>query len=166
MGKRDETSAALSLRTIGSATGCAIGCVLLGGLSAQLSPRTVWYETLRKPDWMPPGWLFGGVWTVLYAMMGAALGLILARGWRVGVGRAATLFGIQLLLNLAWSPIFFDLHSVGGALILIIVLWLMIGWTIAAFWSVRDIAGALLMPYWLWVTFAAALNAAIWRLNG
>jgi tryptophan-rich sensory protein len=114
---------------------------------------------------MPPGWLFGVVWTLLYAMMGIALSIILARGRRTGVGRAVTLFAIQLALNAAWTPVFFGLHSVGGAMLIIVLLWLMLGWTVAAFWSVRDVAGILLVPYWLWVTFATALNAAIWRMN-
>jgi translocator protein len=75
------------------------------------------------------------------------------------------LFVIQLALNFSWSPLFFRFHALAGSVALIIVLWLMIGWIVAAFWSVRDWAGVMLLPYWAWVTFATALNTAIWRMN-
>ena len=145
---------------------CIVACVALGGVSALLSPLDAWFAGIHKPTWMPPNGLFGPVWTVLYATMGVALFLILQKGWNApGVKWAATLFAIQLAFNLAWSPVFFRFHMIGGGLVVIIILWLLIAWTIAAFWSVRDWAGALLIPYWLWVTFATALNASLWRLN-
>lgn len=145
---------------------CVVGCVAVGGLSAWISPRDEWFDQLAKPIWMPPNWVFGPVWTVLYAIMGAALFLILQKGWSAGgVKWAVGLFVIQLALNFAWSPLFFRFHALGGSVALIIVLWLMIGWTVAAFWSVRDWAGLMLLPYWAWVTFATALNTAIWRMN-
>jgi translocator protein len=153
-------------RTLWLALALAVICVGLGWASAMLGPVDAWYATLRKPTWTPPGSVIGTVWTVLYAMMGVAMALVLGRGWEAGgVKRATLLFACQLLANLAWSPVFFGLHSVGGALIIIILLWMLIGWTVAAFWSVHDVAGVLLLPYWLWVTFATALNAAIWRMN-
>ena len=140
---------------------CVVACVAVGGISALFSPMDTWYADIKKPTWMPPGWLFGVVWPVLYAVMGVALFLVLQKGWSAGgVKWAVTLFAIQLAINFAWSPTFFSFHSITGALILIILMWLMIGWTIAAFWSVHDLAGALLLPYWAWVTFATALNAA------
>ena len=147
--------------------GCAVACVAMGAASATAGRRDDWYDRLAKPAWTPPGAVFGIVWTVLYAMMGAAAALVLLPDGKRG-GRASALgaFAIQLGLNLAWSPVFFRLHSPGGALTVIVALWLAIGWTVARFWSVRDLAGLLLMPYWAWVTFAVALNAAIWRLNG
>ena len=166
MGKRLERSAAPSARFAASSAACAIACIAVGFASSALAPRDDWYDALRKPIWTPPGWLFGVVWTVLYAMMGIALSIILARGRHRGVGRATTLFAIQLALNAAWSPVFFGLHSIDGALAIVVLLWLLLAWTVAAFWSVRDAAGVLLVPYWLWVTFATALNAAIWRMNG
>lgn len=145
---------------------CVGACVLVGAASAMLSPRDAWYESLLKPAWMPPGWLFPVVWTLLYAMMGAAAALVIQKGWSAGgVKRALLLFVIQLAFNFAWSPAFFRFHSLAGSVAIIVLLWLMIGWTVAAFWSVRDIAGVLLLPYWAWVTFALALNVAIWRMN-
>jgi translocator protein len=145
---------------------CVLACEAVGVTSALISPRDEWYERITKPAWMPPGWVFGVVWPLLYAMMGGALFLVLQKGWNAGgVKWAVMLFALQLALNFCWSPLFFRFHSPGGALALIIVLWLMIGWTVAAFWSVRDWAGVILLPYWAWVTFATALNAAIWRLN-
>jgi tryptophan-rich sensory protein len=154
------------MSSVASFIACVLGCIAVGGLSASLSPRGPWYEALAKPVWMPPGWLFGPVWTFLYALMGAALFLVLQKGWTAGgVKWAVTLFAVQLALNFAWSPVFFRFQSLGGSVALIIVLWLMIGWTVAAFWSVRDWAGALLLPYWAWVTFATALNTTLWRMN-
>lgn len=145
---------------------CVIGLILAGGLSALVSPRGAWFDQLAKPTWMPPNWLFAPVWTLLYGLMGVALFLVLQKGWAAGgVKWAVVLFAIQLVLNLAWSPMFFRFHQLGGSVALIILLWLMIGWTIAAFWSVRDLAAVLLLPYWAWVTFATALNVAIWRMN-
>jgi translocator protein len=143
-----------------------LGCIGVGGLSALISPRDQWFDNLVKPVWMPPNWVFAPVWSTLYAMMGVALFLVLQKGWNAGgVKWAAALFAVQLVLNFAWSPVFFRFHSLGGSVSLIIALWLMIAWTVAAFWSVRDWAGVLLLPYWAWVTFATALNTAIWRMN-
>jgi translocator protein len=152
--------------SFGLAAACVSACVFVGFASAALSPRDDWYDQLRKPVWMPPGWIFGVVWALLYAVMGVALSLVLARGWSAGgVRRAAAIFGIQLVVNFSWSAIFFRFHSPSGAMVVIVALWLMIGWTVAAFWSVRDVAGALLLPYWVWVTLAVALSTAIWRMN-
>ena len=153
-------------KSIALGSACAVACLLIGSLSAAISAQDDWYLAIRKPYWMPPGWLFGVVWSALYLLMGVALALILDRGWETsGVKRAAILFAIQLAVNFAWSPVFFRFQSPSGAMIVIVLLWLIIGWTVAAFWSVRDVAGTLLLPYWLWVTFAVALNAAIWRAN-
>ncbi len=155
------------MKSIGILTVCILVCLAVGGVSALLSPIGDWFAQLRKPSWMPPGWIFGPVWSLLYAMMGVALFLVLQKGWNAGgVKWAAMLFAVQLAINFAWSPVFFRCHSLGGSLAIILALWLMIGWTTAAFWSVRDWAGAMLLPYWAWVTFATALNAAIWRMNG
>lgn len=123
------------------------------------------YETLRKPPATPPPAVFGPVWTVLYLLMGVAAWLV----WREGLTRqtavALGLFAAQLALNFAWSLIFFGQHRLGAAMLEIAVLWLVILATIAAFWIVRPAAGALLLPYLAWVSFAAYLNAGIWRLN-
>lgn len=154
------------MRSVLLLVACVLGTLVVGGASALLSPKGAWYATLAKPTWTPPGFLFGIVWPVLYAMMGVALFLVLQKGWNSGGVKWATLlFAVQLALNFCWSPVFFRFHALGLSVAVILAMWLMIGWTIAAFWSVRDWAGALLLPYWAWVTFATALNTAIWRMN-
>jgi tryptophan-rich sensory protein len=124
-----------------------------------------WYPTLNKPVFTPPDWVFAPAWTVLYAAMAVA-------GWRVwrkvgfASGRnAMTLFAIQLLLNGAWSFLFFGAQSIGIALVDIVVLLLVIAATTAAFWRIDRIAGLLFVPYLLWVGYATALNAGIWLAN-
>ena len=141
-------------------------CVAGGAASGLASPPGDWYASLAKPSWTPPGWLFGPVWTALYAMMGvAAWRLWRARGRTSGADGALVLFGTQLALNFAWTPVFFGMRAPGAALAVIVVLWALIAATIAASWRVDRAAGVLLVPYLAWVTFATALNAAIWRLN-
>lgn len=137
----------------------------LGGIATSSSVSS-WYLTLTKPPWNPPSWVFGPVWTLLYILMGVAAWLV----WRLGVGDpkvrvALVLFGVQLLLNLLWSVLFFGLRSPGWALLEIVVLWAFILATLLAFYRLRPAAGLLLVPYQLWVTFATALNTAIWWLN-
>jgi translocator protein len=139
-------------------------CLGVGGLAGWATSQAVvdWYPTLVKPSWQPPPWLFGPVWTVLYAMMAVAAWLV----WRVGNARAALmLFGGQLLLNLAWSFLFFGARSPGLALLDIGALWLAIAATIFAFAFKSRIAAYLMVPYLCWVSFASALNASIWSLN-
>lgn len=125
-----------------------------------------WYAELRKPAWNPPGWIFGPVWTVLYLLMAIAAWLV----WRkagFGAGRTAlVLFAVQLVLNVAWSALFFGQHNPGAAFVDIVLLWLAIAATAAAFRPFSPAATWLLAPYLAWVTFASALNFAIWRLNG
>jgi benzodiazapine receptor len=121
-----------------------------------------WYAGLRKPSWNPPNWVFAPVWTALYAMMAVAAWLV----WqRVGLSRECALFLLQLALNAAWTWLFFGLKRPALALADIVVLWMAIGATLVAFWHVRSLAGLLLAPYLAWVTFATALNAAVWWLN-
>ena len=121
-----------------------------------------WYAGLAKPSWRPPNWLFGPVWTALYAMMAVSAWLV----WkRVGFGPALLVFAIQLLINGIWSPVFFGAHSLGGGLVVIVALWFGIVGTIAMFWPISLTAALLLVPYLAWVSFAAVLNFAIWYLN-
>ena len=166
MGKRDGSSAARPTSLASLVARAAGGCAVIGIFSVGLSRPGEWYDTLHKPGWTPPIWVLRVAWTVLMTLTGVALAIVAQRGSdRVGVGRAAAPFAIQLLLAAAWSPIFFGAQSPAAALGIAILLWLMVGWMIGAFWGVRDIAGVMLIPYWLWVTFVAALNAAIWRMN-
>lgn len=143
---------------IASFTAAAIG----GAASIQAGP---FYTQLVRPAWAPPPSIFGPVWTVLYALMGIAAWLV----WRVGGFRAAksalTLFLVQLALNALWSWIFFGWHRGALAFADILLLWALIVATLIAFWRMRPLAGALLVPYLLWVSFASALNYSVWQLN-
>ena len=142
-----------------------IALVFSASLTGAFVSTHGWYEELIKPSWNPPNWIFGPVWTVLYILMAVAAWRI----WRLGGwGRqrsALTLFMIQWALNALWTPLFFGLHLLGYAFAEILILWLFIVLTIRAFWCVDRIAGALLIPYAAWVTFAAVLNFTLWRLN-
>lgn len=136
----------------------------LGGIATASSVGD-WYQSLAKPAWTPPAWIFGPVWSALYLMMAVAAWLVWRRnGWQ----SAKTPFGwfaIQLGLNIGWSVIFFGLRSPGYALIEIVGLWLAIAITTKLFWSRSRLAAALMAPYLAWSTFAAFLNLAIYRLN-
>ena len=137
----------------------------LGGLFTAQSVGT-WYLTLQKPAFTPPGWLFGPVWTLLYLMMGIALYFIWKRaGSGVEVRSALTLFGLQLLLNVAWSAVFFGRQSPLGGLLIIVALWLTLALTVWRFRQISPLAAGLLLPYLAWTSFAAVLNFAIWHLN-
>ncbi len=133
-----------------------------------------WYASLAKPYFNPPNWVFGPVWTILYILMGVAFFLVWRKsGRREGKdGRkskyfntAAALFGIQLALNALWSIVFFGMHSIGGALAVIGLLWLAILANIVWFWRSSRAAALLLVPYIAWVSFASFLNYVIWTLN-
>ena len=136
----------------------------LGGV-ATASSLGDWYACLCKPVWTPPGWIFGPVWTVLYAAMAVAAWLVWARLGLPAATGALTLFAVQLALNVAWSWLFFGLRNPGVAAIEIVVLWISIALTLLVFRRAVPLAGWLMAPYLAWVTFAAALNVAIWRLN-
>lgn len=123
------------------------------------------YAQLVRPEWAPPAAWFGPVWTVLYTLMGIAAWLV----WRVGGFAAArtalTLFLAQLALNALWSWLFFRWKLGALAFVEVMLLWLLIAATLAGFWRIRKTAGALLLPYLLWVGFATALSYSVWRLN-
>ena len=124
-----------------------------------------WYAGLKKPAWNPPGWIFGPVWTTLYAMMAVAAWLVWHPGGFAAHRRALALFTIQLLLNAAWTPLFFGLHLPAIAFGELLLLWCAIAATMIAFFRVNRVAGWLLAPYLAWVSFAAILNYTLWRLN-
>lgn len=136
---------------------------LVGGLAASGAAST--YQALDRPGWAPPSWLFGPVWTVLYALIAIAGWLVWRRHKLVAAHPAMIAYAAQLVLNALWTPIFFAAGRYGLALVDILALWITIGVTIALFWRRSAMAALLLVPYWAWVTFAAALNAAIWRAN-
>lgn len=147
----------------------SIGLPLMVGFTSSYFTITgvgSWYQTIEKPLWNPPSWVFGPVWTTLYVLMGISLFLVWKSALPVKVKRSALLlFGIQLLLNFFWSFIFFNQHQIGLAFVEIVILWLMILLTIFAFARINQVAAWLLVPYISWVSFAAILNFTIWRLN-
>ena len=124
-----------------------------------------WFAALSKPSWNPPGWIFAPVWTALYTIMAVAAWLVWRRGGFTGQRVALSLFLLQLFFNALWSPLFFGLHQPALAFADIVLLWLALLGTIMAFWKARPLAGALLLPYLAWVTFASVLNFVIWQLN-
>jgi len=134
------------------------------GAAASLQAGS-FYAQLIRPDWSPPAAVFGPVWTILYAMMAIAAWLV----WRDREHRwarvALLIFLIQLILNTLWSWLFFGWFRGGLAFLDILLLWTLIVLTLVAFWRIKPLAGALLVPYLLWVTFASALNYSIWQLN-
>jgi tryptophan-rich sensory protein len=144
--------------------GLCLGVQLIGGVLTGLSVGG-WYETLSKPSWNPPGWVFGPVWTYLYLSMGFAAWLIWQRRTTANVRPALTVFAFHLIFNVLWSGLFFGLRNPLAAFIDIIILWLGIAATLVAFWRIRPLAGLLFVPYLVWVTFAGSLNYAIWRMN-
>ena len=137
----------------------------IGSISTSSAIPT-WYNSLEKPSFNPPNWIFGPVWTTLYTLMGISAYLV----WRQGIHNsqvktALIIFGVQLFLNAIWSPIFFGLRALFAALIVIVVLWIAILLTIFAFYKISAIAAVLLIPYILWVSFATILNYSLWVLN-
>jgi tryptophan-rich sensory protein len=124
-----------------------------------------WYASLAKPPWTPPSAVFAPVWTVLYVLMGVAAWVVWRRAGFSGAAPALALFVIQLALNALWSYVFFGLHRVDIALVDIAALWLVILIVLVLFWREDWRAGALLIPYLVWVGFASCLNFALWRLN-
>lgn len=148
--------------------GSILICQFVGLIgSVFTSPGSLgWYDDLSKPELTPPNWVFGPVWTILYTLMGISLYLV----WNKGLSRsmvryALGFFGVQLGLNLLWTLVFFGLHFITGGLIVIVFLWIAIFSTIFMFSLVSRTATLLLIPYIMWVTYAAYLNFEIWRLN-
>jgi tryptophan-rich sensory protein len=142
--------------------------LLLGTVSGRIANSgygNAWFDALQKPAIMPPGWMFGVAWTILYVLLGLAVALILhARGAR-GRGLALSLFVLQLLLNYAWSPIFFAYHEVGLAFWTILAMIVISAVTAVLFWRIRRSAGLLMLPYLAWLCFACLLTWQIGVLN-
>lgn len=147
-----------------------VGWLLLSFATAAMGAvasvqAAAFYQQLVQPSWAPPSSVFGPVWSVLYALMGVAAWLVWREGgWRRRRG-ALALFVVQLALNALWSWLFFGWHRGALAFADIVLLWLLIVATLVGFWRVRPLAGALLVPYLCWVSFASALNFAVWHLN-
>lgn len=147
---------------------CVIAIELLGGLSGWLSNSghgNAWFDALRKPDFMPPGFVFGIVWPILYALLGIAVAMILSQPPSPRRQAALTLFFIQLALNFAWSPIFFAGHDILLAKVVIFVMAAVAALAARQFLKMRRGTGLLMVPYLAWLVFAALLNATIESLN-
>ncbi|SMC21683.1 TspO and MBR related proteins [Desulfacinum hydrothermale DSM 13146] len=145
-----------------------IAWVLLSMAAGWIGSRFVpgqWYASLVKPRWTPPNSVFGPVWSVLYLLMGIAAWLVWRKAGLAGARTALSLYLVQLVLNSLWSFLFFGAHRPGLAFLEIVVLWSAILATTVQFWRVSVAAGAVMLPYLLWVSFAAALNWKLWQLN-
>jgi tryptophan-rich sensory protein len=142
-------------------------CFVLGSSGGLITINEIpgWYATLQKPSFNPPNWLFGPVWTALYIMMGVAFYLVWRNPPSAARGKALSAFLVQFALNCAWTPVFFSLHQLGAALVVIVLMWLAILRTIFLFAPFSKTASWLMVPYISWVSFATLLNAAIWWLN-
>ncbi|MBA2745159.1 MAG: tryptophan-rich sensory protein [Flavisolibacter sp.] len=147
----------------------AIGLPLLVGAAGSYFTVTgegSWYQQINKPDWNPPGKIFGPVWTMLYILMGIAFYLV----WKSDVAqtvkaKAMTLWGIQLVANFLWSYLFFERQEIGLAFAEILLLWVLILLTIFAFAKLNKLAAWLMVPYISWVSFASILTYTIWKMN-
>ena len=145
-----------------------IAVEVLGGLGAAITSDQIpgWYASLNAPPGTPPNWLFGPVWITLYALIGLAFAIVWHRASPSPEKLMALVwFGIQFALNLAWTPVFFGLHQLLIALVVIVALWGSIAVTIVSFSRLQKVAGLLLVPYLLWVRYATYLNAGYWWLN-
>lgn len=142
-----------------------VGACGLAALTGVLFRPGPWFARLRKPAWQPPDWLFAPVWTILYLMIAVAGWLVWRAEGFAGARLALAVYGVQLVLNAAWTPLFFGLHRPDLGFADIVLLWAAIAATIALFHPVSAVAALLLVPYLAWVTFAGALNLAVWRRN-
>ncbi|BBX67162.1 TspO/MBR family protein [Mycolicibacterium psychrotolerans] len=143
--------------------GAVVIASTLGGLASATSAQD--YARLQQPSWAPPSWVFGPVWTVLYVMMAVAAWLVWRSGPWAQTRPALTAYGTQLVLNAAWTPLFFGLGWRGIAFAELSVLWLVLVGTVVLFFRRSAVAGWLLIPYLAWSTFALCLNFAVWQLN-
>jgi benzodiazapine receptor len=139
----------------------------LGAIAGMFTAQSVpeWYATLNRPSFNPPNWIFGPVWTTLYLLMGISLFLVWKQEASKARNLAISIFFLQLLLNFAWSFIFFYFNRIGFALVEIILLWISIVLMLVLFYKIKPMASYINIPYLLWVTFAAVLNASYYFLN-
>jgi len=140
----------------------------IGGVSGYLVRNEMngdWFNTLAKPSFNPPGYLFGPVWTALYILMGISMFLIWNTPKTELRQKALTAFGVQLFFNFWWSILFFSFHTIFLSVVDILVMWFLIIYMITLFKKIKPIAAYLQIPYFLWVTFASVLNISIWFLN-
>ena len=144
---------------------CFIAACFLAAFTGALFRPGEWYERLKKPSWRPSNRLFAPVWTVLYLMIAVAGWLIWRKAGFAGAGLPLAVYALQLILNAAWSPLFFGLRRPDLGFVDIVLVWISIIATIVLFYPIDVVAAMLLVPYLAWVTFATALNFFVWRLN-
>lgn len=147
---------------------CVLAVEILGAAGGIVTSTSVkdWYPSLEKPPGTPPNWVFAPVWTTLFALMGIALARVWHSDQSNPLRRSAFVwFAVQMVLNVAWTPVFFGLHWLGVALVVIVALWIAIALTIRAFFQVDRLAAWMLIPYLAWVSYATYLNAGNWWLN-
>jgi tryptophan-rich sensory protein len=136
-------------------------CMAAGATGALFEPGA-WYRSLDKPAWTPPNIVFPIAWTVLYILMAVAAARVAALP---DSGQALAFWALQIALNTLWTPVFFGLRRMRAGLVVLVALWLAVVATAVAFWRLDALAGAMLLPYILWVTIAGALNLSVWRRN-
>ena len=159
-----QDEAARTCRHYASLAVFIVGCFTVAATGSLVSPDD-WYASLTRPQYAPPNWVFGPVWMVLYLMIAVSGWLVWTAPIRFSKRPAMIAFGVQLLLNAAWSLIFFGLHQPGWALVEICILWLAILTTMLIFRRHTKTASGLLLPYLAWVSFATFLNYGFWSLN-
>jgi len=141
-------------------------CFIAAAIGALASVQAgTFYLSLLRPEWAPPAAVFGPMWTLLYTLMAISAWLVWREGGYSNARTALNLFLAQLALNALWSWLFFAWHLGGAAFVDILLLWVLLVATLISFWRIRPLAGALLVPYLLWVSFAAVLNYAVWQMN-
>ena len=134
-------------------------CAAAASTGAMFQPGA-WYESLDKPRWTPPDWLFPVAWTLLYISIAVAAARVAVLD---GNAHAMAFWAMQIAFNALWSPVFFGLRRVGGALVVFVGLWIAVTGTLVTFWPLDRTAGLLIAPYFVWVSYAGALNFSIWR---
>ncbi|MDG5777103.1 TspO/MBR family protein [Haloarculaceae archaeon H-GB2-1] len=154
-------------RPVASLLLAVVACELVGASGSVFTVVGLasWYPSLTRPALAPPNWVFGPVWTTLFALLGVATWLVWRRAAEPGARRALVVFAGHFVINVAWSGVFFGLQSLLGGLVVIAILWLAIVVTAVLYYRVTPWAGVALLPYLAWVTFAAYLNYAFWTLN-
>ncbi|HWH22136.1 MAG TPA: TspO/MBR family protein [Allosphingosinicella sp.] len=142
-----------------------LGLGMLSGWLSNSGYGNGWFDALRKPETMPPGWAFGAAWTLLYILLGLALAMVLAAPPQRGRNLALGLFGLQMVLNFSWSPIFFGMNEARAALFVIVLMLVLSMPAAFIFYRIDRRAGLLMAPYLAWLSFAAHLNYRIVELN-
>lgn len=140
----------------------ALGACMAAATTGSVFPPGAWYQKLDRPAWTPPNWLFPIAWTLLYIAMSVAVARVAGKP---GAEVAMMLWALQIALNTLWTPIFFGLRRLGGAIVVIGAMWLAVAACTVMLWELDVVAGVLFVPYLIWVSYAGALNVSIWRRN-